>query len=202
MHIKCFHFIKISFNYKVLWKFSYLYAIICIHLKYRILRCQIWISSEEIQMIISFFLIHVPSNLCLNFESILSVILMKIKRFNYIKNIFQSIFGCSGPVEIVFWNRSEEIRIIISFILIHVTTYFYLNLKAYWLQFLMTIKKKKSIILERFLNQSLDVQDMLKLYVLIRSEDIQIIIPFFLNHVPTHFFLDFESILTVVFNDN
>ena len=66
----------------------------------------------------------------------------------------------------------------------------------------MTIKKKKSIILKTFFNQYLDIQDMLKLYFLIRSEEIQIIISFFLTHVPTHFYLDFESILTVVFNDN
>ena len=66
----------------------------------------------------------------------------------------------------------------------------------------MTIKKKKSIILKTFFNQFLGVQDMLKWYFLIRSEEIQIIISFFLTHVPTHFYLDFESILTVVFNDN
>ena len=66
----------------------------------------------------------------------------------------------------------------------------------------MTIKKKKSIILKTFFNQCLDIQDMLKLYFLIRSEEIQIIISFFLTHVPTHFYLNFESISTVVFNDN
>ena len=98
--------------------------------------------------------------------------------------------------------RSEEIQIIISFILIHVTTHFYLYLKGYCLSFLMTIERKKSIILKTFFNQCLGVQDMLKLYFLIRSEEIQIIISFSLIHVPTYFYLNFESILTVVFNDN
>ena len=54
--------------------------------------------------------------------------------------------------------------------------------------------------MKTFFNQYLGVQDMLKLYFLIRSVEIQIIMSCFLTHVPTHFYLKFESILTV-FND-
>ena len=36
---------------------------------------------------------------------------IKRKKLNYIKQIFQSNFGCSGHVEIVFWIRLEEIRL-------------------------------------------------------------------------------------------
>ena len=52
----------------------------------------------------------------------------------------------------------------------------------------MTIKKKKSIIQKTFFNQYLDIQDMLKLYFLIKSEEIHIIISFFLTHVPIPIF--------------
>ena len=65
----------------------------------------------------------------------------------------------------------------------------------------MTIKGKRLFILKTVFNQFLGVQDMLKLYFWIRSEEIQIIISFFSDSYTYQFLLEFWKHIVCSLND-